>query len=233
MVPKQGWPESAQNDQARISVLIADGFPLYSQALAMALWWWTDFEVLTNRPATGFQAMKAVISKQPDVAVIDLHIPEMKATAVAAIVSARSGQTKVLVTANDPGAADIEEILQAGAAGIITKTSTVEQVGDAIKRAHSGESPVNAVELNEAVTASRRSQKRKTELLKVMARLSPREIELLRLLGEGRSAPQIAEELGIARETVTDHFHNVIRRVNATSKEEALAMARLCGLITT
>jgi len=217
----------------RITIVIADGSRLFAEALKMALWWSKDLEPVEEVALSGPVAVETAVRRRPDVLLLDNRIPEMDGLAVISALKERTPKTKVILMSWLHSVADIESGLAAGAVGFLPKSSSVEQVAEAARAAQRGEAPVYAQELQALVDMLNERSDKKAEVRRRLAGLTPREMTVLRLLSYGRSIPDIAKELDIAPHTVKLHFHNGVRKSGAITKEQALAMARYCGMIST
>jgi len=198
----------------------------------MALYWWPEMKVLQEYPTNGPEVIDTIIRTRPDVAVLDFWLPDMEGPAVAGQIKKLVPDTKVILVSSVYGPLQVKLSLSAGAVGFLPKTVTVAQTAEAIKRAQSGESPVFAEQLEGLLE---RLDERAEEVGQIHARLrvlTPRELELLRRLNHGHSIPEIAKDLSIAQATVRDHFHNMVTKTGARTKEQVLALAKYCGLIS-
>lgn len=214
------------------TLLVADPIRLNAEALGLALKHVHGFDLFDLFPTSGQEAVKAVGALRPDLTLLDYWMPEVDGAAAAATMAKLSPGTRVVMLSWLHGPHEIRRALESGAAGFLPKDASVSQVAEALKRALDGETPVFEQELLEL---SDRIQKRgdaQGELLqRLIAVLTPREIELLRMLDDGLSNMEIARALRISPATVVRHFHNVVRKTGTSRKEEALILARSCGLV--
>jgi len=199
----------------------------------MALWWSDDMEILEELPSTGIQALGEAIRSKPDVALVDYWMPEMNGPSVASALLDESAPTKVILLSWVYGFQEINTALHSGAVGFLTKNVHVPKVAEAIRRAHAGEAPVFREDLEELAEKLKGRADKVGEMRRRMANLTPREMTVLGLLGKGRSGAEIARELKIAPHTVSLHIHNLVRKSEAETKEQAVGMARYCGMIST
>lgn len=214
-----------------ITVLIADAQPLFAEALATALEDEADLQVLEARPTRGGQLLEAARRLRPDVALIDLWLPGGKQAAVVAAFRDAVPDTAVLVLSGLHGPDHIEAVLEAGAVGFLPKGVSLEQVVEAVRRAHAGAPRVFATEV---AGLARRLDRRREVVASVeerLAELTPRQVEVLRVAAAGGSSADIAEQLGVSAATVRRHIHNILKRTGAVSRLDAVGLAREHGLI--
>lgn len=216
---------------AATRVLVADAQYLFADALATALDACADVDPLPHRPTNAVEAIAAVTTARPGVALVDYWLPDMEGPAATRSILARVPQTRVLLLSWFHGPPQIEAGLAAGAVGFLPKSLAVAQVAEGVRRAAGGEHPVFGEELA-AVAAAIAERGRYVELnARRFAALSPRELEVLRLLGGGLTADDIAQRLDIAEPTVRTHVHKILAKTDARSQLEAVAMARDVGIL--
>lgn len=212
-------------------MLVADGSRLLSEALASSLRWNFDMEALEEFPGTGPEALEAVGRLKPNVALIDFWLPGMEGPAVAATLQHRCPQTKVILLSLIHSPRDIERALASGAVGFLPKSTGMKSVSEAIRRAHAGENPVFAEDLQHLSRKIKEREVVAERINKIFATLSPREMEVLRLFSYGWSINQIAKKLSLSPGTVKQYSHKILQRTGAETRERAIAMARFSGII--
>lgn len=214
-----------------VTVLVADGQRLFAEALATALRAAPDLQVVAEYPTTGPVAAQAVIRHHPDVVLLDYWMPGMDGPSTTRAILAWSPRTKVLLVSWFHGPAHVQEALDAGACGFLPKSLRLDQVMAAVRRASDGEALVYGAELAQLVEDIEGRLDEADDQTERLLALSPREVEVLQLLGEGRSARQISEDLFISAGTVKNHIHRILAKTGAQSQLEAVAMARRAALI--
>jgi len=230
-------PRSAGADGGpKISVLVADSQFLVTQALAISLAKFQDLAVMYERSetgvsATGLEAAAAVAKAKPNVALIDYWMPVMDGPAVAQVMRGWAPEVKVLLTSWFHGPSEIQMALQAGAAGFLPKGLSVEEVAEAIRRAHAGESVVfgeELAQLSETLTARQEQSRERRERL---MSLTPKEVDVLRMISYGLPTDEVRESLSISQATLSRHLQAIMAKTGAGSRIEAIAMARDEGLL--
>lgn len=222
-----------------IRVLVADGQPLLSECLVMALGQWESLLPINERTVNGPDAVSAVHRHRPDVAVLDYWMPGIDGPAFSAEVLRQLTGFKVIFlswfSANRPwfdAPGDMERALEDGAVGFLPKHCRVEVVAEAIRRAHDGECPVFETALRELIEKMRERREKADEIWPQLARLTRREVEILELLAEGSTVQEVAETLFISLVTVRTHVQRILHKTGTHSQGAAVATARNYGIIS-
>ncbi|MGH2704468.1 MAG: response regulator [Actinomycetota bacterium] len=226
-----GWEHARPPGARPITVLIADSNLLLADALAQALDWWPDLEVMEEHPASGEDAVQAVTARRPDVALLDYWMVGMDGPPAVRLIREQISGQRVLLLSWFHTSREVAEAFEAGAVGFLPRSMVVDQVADAVRRAHAGESPVYPAEVGGLVEHAATLHRERDEVAERLATLSSREREILTLLAGCRTVAQAAESLGISRGTIRNHIHNILQKTGATSHSQAVAWARYWGLI--
>ncbi|MFN2606561.1 MAG: LuxR C-terminal-related transcriptional regulator [Acidimicrobiales bacterium] len=221
-------PEAAVTD---ITVLVADAQRLFADALITALSRQPDLRPSAECPTTGPATIQLLGRLRPDVALVDYWMPAMEGPAVTRAAASSSPRTKVLLLSWLHGPIQIREALASGAAGFLPKSIGLDELEAAIRRAHQGEPLVYGPQLAKLAGDIEARYQDASEQTGRLDTLSPREVEVLQLLGDGRTPHEIAEALFISQGTVKNHIHRILRKTGAQSQLEAVAMARRALLI--
>lgn len=216
---------------SQIRVLIADPQPLFSEALALALQWWPDIDVIADRPSSGSDLYEQATIHQPDVVVADYWMPDIEGPSVTGMLLERSPQIKVLMLSWLYGAPQIRAALEAGVAGFLPKSVSMGTLVDAIARAHAGEPLVYGEELAQLSDSMQDRTDAGADLVRRLNTLTPRELQILELLGSGWTNDEIARELDVKVKTVKNHTQNILAKMGARSRMEAATVARACGFL--
>ncbi len=218
--------------QARISVVIVDDHRAFGEALAIALEKEHDLEVVAVT-ADGAEAVHVAAEVRPDVILLDLEMPGMGGLeASPRIREASEGTTIIILTGSEDTLAHGRAV-EAGAHGFLQKTAAIGEVADAVRRAHSGGSLNPQDEVAAALERVRRARTRNGDMKRRLDRLTPRELEILQLLSDGRSPDDIAVELGVSRHTLRTHVQNVLMKLGVHSKLDAIVAAIRHGKVQT
>jgi two-component system nitrate/nitrite response regulator NarL len=208
----------------RVRVLAADRHPLYRDALTRAISERPELE-LVGQARDGREALDAIGSAQPDVAVIDRTLAGLSGDQVLNAVGRDSLRTRVVMIAAEPDSELVYAALANGAAGYLTKDADARELCDAIAAVARGRT-VLSPHLQAGIAGEIR-------LRAVDERpvLSERERQTLELVAEGLTAPQIGRRLCLATPTVKTHLHHVYDKLGVAERAAAVAEAMRRGLL--
>ncbi|MGH2594769.1 MAG: response regulator [Actinomycetota bacterium] len=210
--------------RARITVVIVDDHRAFGEALAIALEKERDLEVVAVE-TDGASAAEVAAAVQPDVVLLDLEMPGMGGLEASPRIRQASEATSIIILTGAGDELAHGRAVEAGAQGFLQKTSAIEELADAVRRAHRGE-PLNpADEVAAALERVRRVRTRDGDMGRRLDRLTPRELEILQLLADGRTPDQIAQELDLSRHTLRTHVQNVLMKLGVHSKLDAIVAA--------
>jgi DNA-binding NarL/FixJ family response regulator len=214
--------EKRGNDEV-ITVGIIEDHVMVSEALQLALGVRDDIEVVGT--ATTLKEGAALVARlQPAVVVLDYNLPDGDAPEGIALIRAAAGQAAIVVLSATSDYHTVVRTLEAGADGYLLKDQTMDELVEAVRAASSGGRPLAPRLVSALVSHLGRTTTPAHQL-------SRREIEVLRLLAEGLSTPEMSIRLHLSVNTVRNHVQKAIRRLGAHSKLEAVAIARREGVI--
>ncbi len=208
-----------------IRVLIADDHPLFRDGLTALLTDETDTE-LTGAATTGTEAVDLARDTQPDVVVMDLHMPGLNGIEATRRIVADSPHIAVLVLTMFDDDDSIFAALRAGARGYLLKGADREQIRRAIQAAASGEIIFGAdlaARMLGFFTASSTPPP-------VFPQLTDRERQVLELVAQGRANVAIAARLSLSHKTVRNHVSNILTKLQVADRAQAIVQARDAGL---
>lgn len=197
-----------------IRVLIAEDQAMMAGALAALLDIESDIEVV-GTARNGREALDAVRRIKPDVLLTDIEMPEMTGLELAAAVRAEGSLPRVVILTTFARPGYLRRALETGASGYVLKDAPSSRLADAIRRVHAGG---RAIDPELAVEACGDADP-----------LTDRERQVLRLVGEGRSGPDIAEELHLSEGTVRNYLSEAISKVGGRNRVDAVRIARSKG----
>lgn len=200
-----------------IRVMVVDDHAVVRSGLSAFLMAYDDLE-LVGEAAGGEEAVEMALRLEPDVILMDMMMPNVDGAAATRRIREANPAIQVLALTSFREDRLVEGALQAGAIGYLLKNTTAATLADAIRRAHGGHttlSPEAAEALVKVATRPRR----------LGHDLTAREYDVLALMIEGLSNTQIAERLIVSRSTVKFHVSNILSKLHATSRTEAVAMA--------
>jgi two-component system nitrate/nitrite response regulator NarL len=205
-----------------IRVLLVDDHTLFRSGVKSLLQKHSDFEVV-GEAADSLQGVKCAAGLQPDVVLLDLHMPGISGKdAVKQFLDAAPQANIVMLTVSE-NADDLIDSLRAGASGYLLKNIETETLLDSIRRAADGDSVVSAQMTGKLVRGLQST--RETPREEEKDTLSPREREILAHLTKGHSNKQIARNLDVAESTVKIHVQHILRKLNLSSRVQAAVYA--------
>jgi DNA-binding NarL/FixJ family response regulator len=212
-----------------VRVLVVDDHPLYREGLIAAIDTMPDKEVV-GEAADGAAAVAAVAALQPDVVVMDLHMPVLNGVDTTRLLTARHPDVAVLVLTMLEGDDSVFAAVRAGAKGYLLKGADRAEIGRALDAvAHGG--VVFSAAIAERVLAFFAGN-RPGAGATPFPELTDREREVLDLVARGLTNPEIARRLVVSDKTVRNHVSNVFAKLHVTGRAEAVARARDAGLGT-
>jgi len=201
-----------------VRVLVADDHPLYREALADTVRQRPDLE-LVAKVASGREALAEIRDAPPDVAVLEVKMPDLDGTDLVDAVTRDDLPTRVVLLSAFVDSALAYRALGVGAAGYLSKDSTGERICDAIAAVSRGETVLDPeVQAGVAHEIRLRVEDERPAL-------TSREREILRLTADGCSAPQIAEQLYLSPTTVRTHLQHLYDKLGVSDRAAAVAEA--------
>jgi DNA-binding NarL/FixJ family response regulator len=213
-----------------IRVLIVDDQDLVRHGLRMILEL-GGIEVV-GEASDGLAAVSAARDLEPDVVLMDLRMPVMDGAEATARISATTS-AKVLALTTFDADEHVAGAIRAGAVGYLLKDVTSDGLLDAVRRAAAGEQVVAPAVLARLMAHFSAAPPVRPIQLPGFADLSERELEILALIGAGRSNGEIADELFISMATVKTHVRHVFAKLDLRDRSHAVIAAREAGLTNT
>jgi DNA-binding NarL/FixJ family response regulator len=204
--------------QHAIRMLIADDHPIVREGLRTLVSRQADMEIVAEA-ATGRETVEQCVRHKPDVALIDLRMPDLNGVDAISAIRARVPSVRSIVLTTYDGNEDIYRSLRAGAKAYLLKDAPREELLSCIRAVHQGKtwmSPLAAANL-----AARLSEES----------LTPRETEVLRLIAAGKSNKEIASALFVTEGTIKLHVNHLLRKLKVSGRTEAISQAVLRGIV--
>jgi len=201
-----------------IRVLVADDHTVVRDGLVAIIKQEKDMDVVAET-GDGRKAVELWKKHRPDVTLMDLRMPELDGVNAIYEIRAAEPNARVIVLTTFDGDEDIYRGMRAGAKSYLLKDVRREELFQCIREVHAGKTFVPPA------IAAKLAERLPTE------ELSPRELEVLRLLAEGKPNKLIGSSMFISEVTVKSHVQSVFRKLNVLSRTEAIAVANRRGLL--
>ena len=211
---------SAAPEQLR--VVLVDDHPVYRQGLARLLLE-SGVDVVAQA-GNGPEALSIVEEAAPDVVVMDLNMPGMSGVDVTRKLVERNPASRVLVVSVSAQEEDVTEAILAGASGYVLKDGPVEEVVAGIQAAANGESLISPRIATMLLRRMRLDGPSEIEA-PVTTPLSERELQVLRLVAEGKGNQEIGEALYIGQSTVRNHISSILMKLQVDNRVQAAVRA--------
>ncbi len=202
---------------AQIRVFIVDDHNMVRKGLVTLLQEFDDLQVV-GEAEDGELAYNACRQSCPDVVLMDMLMPRMDGVTAAGKIRASCPNTQVIALTSFSDEANVQAALKAGAIGYLMKNVSGDELANAIRRAHVGQSTLAPEALQILISATTRPPALGYDL-------TERELEVLGLMKEGLNNPQIAERLVISVSTVKNHVSNILSKLGTASRTQAVVLA--------
>lgn len=204
-----------------IKVLLADDHTIVLDGLAALLEKEKGIHIVDSVP-DGNLALKALELHEIDIAILDIEMPIMDGIETTKIINERFPEVRVLILTMHKGSEFILQLVDAGASGFVLKNRGKEELVDAIETIANGDRYFGDI-VTEALIQSRENEKRKKKVQEII--LTKREKEVLKLIANGLTTPQIAKQLFIAHSTVETHRRHLIDKTGVSNSKALIAYA--------
>lgn len=216
---------------APVRVLLVDDQALFREALATLLDVRDDIEVV-GEAADGDEALRRAAALSPDVVLMDLRMPVLDGVAATRRLRVERPEVRVIALTTFDDDEEVFAALRAGAVGYLLKDVSSERLVEAIGAASRGESVLQpSVAAKVIARFAQLPDEAAPRPQPLVVPLSDRELEIVRLLADGRSNREIATALFLAEGTVKNHVTNVLAKLGARDRTQAALRARALGLI--
>ena len=186
---------------------------------------------VVGEAAAGDEALRYVRELQPDVVVMDLNMPGMGGVEATKKIIAHAPLTRVVVLTISDQDADVMDAIFAGACGYLLKDASIEDVMRGIQSAAVGESLISPHIAGKVLQRIRATSSQPDIAETIRTELSDREIEVLKLIANGKDNAVIAAELHISPKTVKNHISNILMKLQIDNRIQAAVYAVRSGIV--
>ncbi|HEU65305.1 MAG TPA: response regulator transcription factor [Chloroflexi bacterium] len=217
----------------KIKVMIIDEQAFFRTGVRQTLSQQPDLEVLECDPTQN--ALELIEASLPDVALLGSDLASLSGIELGRKIAQYFPNTKVIVLSPDPDDEELFEVIKTAAAACLSKKATANELASTIRRAYSGEYPINESLMTRPRVAKRVLNQFHgfTKTMEgVTAPLTKRETQILTYIAEGNSNKEIAHILEISEQTIKNHVSAILRKLNANDRAHAVALALHSGWIS-
>jgi two-component system invasion response regulator UvrY len=205
-------------------VMLVDDHAVVRMGFRLLLQSTPDIEVIAEAES-GEEACRLYPEKQPDVVVLDLSMPGIGGMEALHRIRAKHPEARILVLSAHDDAMHPKRVLEAGAAGYLSKRSAPEALIEALRQVAQGKIFLEPGMAQQLAVNQLTGQQNPVDVL------SPREFEVFKLLAQGKSVAEIAELLFLSPRTVGTHLYNIKQKLNASNSAEIALIAMRAGVI--
>lgn len=209
-----------------IQIFIVDDLRLLREGLVSLLAEQEDLTVI-GAAASGSQALEQIKALRPEVTLIDLGIPDKNGIAMTQVLHREVPEVKVIILGLLDLTPEIMGCIDAGAAGYMLKDATFDALVETIRAVHAGKSfcsPQMVTSLFSRI--AKFASEHRPEMWQSSIKLTARELEILNQIAQGLCNKEIAQRLGIEPQTVKNHIHNILDKLQLHTRLEAVQYAR-------
>jgi DNA-binding NarL/FixJ family response regulator len=210
-----------------IRAMIVDDHALFRRGLEMVLEEEQDIE-LVGQASDGAEAVEKAAESLPDVVLMDIRMPRSSGIEACRTMKEAAPSAKIVILTISDEEEDLFEAIRAGASGYLLKDIPLDEVADAVRAVHGGQSLINPSMagklLTEFATLARRDDSERAQEVPA-PRLTEREMQVLKLMARGMNNRDIAKELFISENTVKNHVRNILEKLQIHSRMEAVMIA--------
>ena len=222
-------PAPATRPSETLRVLLVDDHDLFRTGLRNLLE--EQAVQVVGEAADGAQAIRMVRELAPDVVVMDLNMPGITGVEATRQVTSLAPLTRVVVLTISDQDDDVMNAILAGACGYLMKDSSIQDLMQGIRAAAVGESLISPHIAAKVLQRMRATGTNEADAAMIRAELSDREIEVLKLIANGKDNAQIAADLHISPKTVKNHISNILMKLQIDNRIQAAVYAVRSGIV--
>ena len=217
-------------ERDEIRILLADAQPLFVDAVRSAMEAESDLRVVATA-RDGMQAVEDAERERPDVAVVDLDLPNGDGLQSTRLITELVPDCRVLILAEHEEAEPLLRAIQAGASGFLARSSLLRELVEAARRLRSGMMAIPDHLLPGLIKALVQRRRERMDAMPRMSALTGRERQVLGLLASGAGNELIGQLLVISPETARTHVRNALAKLGVHSRLEAVAFMTRTGIL--
>jgi DNA-binding NarL/FixJ family response regulator len=210
-------------------VLIVDDHDLFRTGLRSLLE--EQGVLIAGEADTGAEALRQVRDLAPEVVLMDLNMPGMSGVEATRQIAMLAPLSRVVVLTISDLDSDVMDAIFAGACGYLLKNASIEELLSGIRAAAAGESLVSPAIATKVLQRLRASTRSEHEVARISSALSARELEVLKLIANGKDNGQIALDLHISPKTVKNHISNILMKLQIENRIQAAVYAVRSGIV--
>jgi two-component system NarL family response regulator len=216
---------TGSSDGERIRVLIVDDHALFRRGLMLVLESEDGIDVV-GEADDGEDAIAKAEELAPDVVLMDVRMPKVSGIEATRRLAEAMPTTRIIMLTVSDEEEDLYEAIKAGATGYLLKEISIEEVADAVRAVMQGQTLISPSMASKLIAEFTNLAKRASDRQQVPApRLTDRELDVLRLVAQGITNREIADQLFIAENTVKNHVRNILEKLHLHSRMEAVLYA--------
>ena len=201
-----------------IRILSVDDHPLLREGIAALIVHQADMELVAEA-SNGREALDLFRQHHPDVTLMDLQMPEMNGIDAMSSIRGEFPEARIIVLTTHAGDVQVSRALKAGARAYLLKGSLRKELLETIRAVHSGQKRLSSEVAQEIAEHASDDA------------LTPREIDVLRLIACGNANKEVASQLSLTEETVKSHVRNILAKLGAHDRTHAVAIGIKRGII--
>lgn len=214
--------DDSMSDQVQIRVVVVDDHDMVRRGLAAYLKVQPDLSLI-REAGDGMQAVELCLQLQPDVVLMDFIMPGMGGIEATRLIREQNPAIQVVALTSFQKKSMVQDAIRAGAISYLLKNVKGDNLAAAIRSANAGRGTLSPEVTQDLITAERKPR--------IGEVLSPRELEVLTLMVEGLTNPEIAERLSICRATASSHVSHILQKLSVSNRAEAIVLAVRTNLV--
>src|SRR5215467_723498 len=223
-----GAPEAGRRPDP-IRTLIVDDHALFRRGLEIVLVTEDDIEIV-GEASDGAEAVQKAGESLPDVVLMDIKMPRSSGIEACRAIKDVAPSAKIIILTMSDEEEDLFDAIKAGASGYLLKDIPLDQVAEAVRSVHGGQSLISPSMAGKLLTefaslAKRESEEPPQQQQVPAPKLTDREMQVLKLVARGMNNRDIAKELFISDNTVKNHVRNILEKLQIHSRMEAVMVA--------